>query len=251
MPSITDYTFQGCNGLIQITSNNPAPPTFGANTFSGVITTIPISVPCVLAYQSSAWGTTFSNFVQTGDCTSGPVIYTLNVLSSNTAYGHATSTSMLSGAVLTSTWNFEGSLSTATSAQVSGRVFLTASAKANSVFLGWDDGNLEPLRIVDITAGKTYTAQFASCSNTGVEGIRAATGISVYPNPAKNYVTVELPENTGGTLALFDLSGKIVINQPVSSSVATIDIASLSAGAYILRLVQDGVASSGVKILKE
>jgi hypothetical protein len=81
--------------------------------------------------------------------------------------------------------------------------------------------------------------------------MRAAAGISVYPNPAKDYVTVELPENTAGTLALFDLNGKIVINQPVRGNVATINTTSLSAGVYMLRLVQDGVAGIGVKLVKE
>ena len=247
--SITDYTFHGCNGLTKITSNNPAPPTFGTNTFNGVITTIPVHVPCVLAYQSSAWGTAFSNFVQTGTCPSSPTAYTLNVLSSNIAYGHATSTSMSSGAVLTSTWNFEGNLSTTTSAQFSGKAILTASAKANSLFLGWDDGNLEPMRIVDLTTNKTYTARFAS--STGVDRIQSATDISVYPNPAKDYIVVEFPENTIGTLALFDLNGKIFINQSVNCSSTTINTSSLSAGTYILRLVQDGVASDGLKIMKE
>ena len=247
--SITDYSFHGCNGLTKITSNNPAPPTFGTNTFNGVITTIPVHVPCVLAYQSSAWGTAFSNFVQTGTCPSSPTAYTLNVLSSNIAYGHATSTSMLSGAVLTSTWNFEGNLSTTTSAQFSGKAILTASAKANSLFLGWDDGNLEPMRIVDLTTNKTYTARFAS--STGMERIQSATDISVYPNPAKDYIVVEFPENTIGTLALFDLNGKIFINQSVNCSSTTINTSSLSAGTYILRLVQDGVASDGLKIIKE
>ena len=251
MTTISNYAFQGCSGLTQITSDNPAPPTFGTYTFNGVVTTIPVKVPCVLAYQSSAWGTTFSNFEQTGTCPSSPTTYTLNVLSINTAYGHATSTSMLSGAVLTSTWNFDGNLSTATSAQFSGKAFLVASAKTNSVFLGWNDGNLEPMRIVNITDNKTYTANFAVSSSSGTEEVRAATNISVYPNPTKDRVTVELPENTVGTLALFDLNGKIVRNQSVNGNITTIDTASLSAGTYILRLVQNGVASSGVKIMKE
>ena len=175
MTTITDYTFQGCNGLTQITSNNPAPPTFGTNTFSGVITTIPVKVPCVIAYQSSAWGTTFSNFEQTGTCPSDPTTYTLNVLSSDIAKGHAMSTSLSSRAVLTSTWSSSDSNfpSVTTSAQFSGKALLTASAKANSVFAGWDDGNLEPIRIVDIAANKTYTAQFTSCSSSGVEEMLA------------------------------------------------------------------------------
>ena len=252
MNSITDYAFQGCDGLTQITSKNPAPPTFGTNTFSGVIPTTPVYVPCVLAYQSSVWGTIFSNFFQTGNCPNGPILYTLNVLSSNTDKGHVTSISMSSGAVLTSTWDFEGNISTSTSAQFSGKTILLANAKYESIFMGWEDegkGNLEPMRIVDIASDKTYTAKFAS--SVKVEETKATTNISIYPNPAKGKVTVELPENTVGTLALFDLNGKIIRRQSVNGNINTIDIAFLSSGTYILRLVQDGVASAGVKIVKE
>ena len=250
--SILNYTFQGCSYLTQITSNNPVPPTIGANTFDGVIPTTPVHVPCVLAYQSSSWGTKFSNFVQTGDCPNGPTLYTLNVLSSNTDKGHVTSISLSSGAVLTSTWGFEGNISTSTSTQFSGKAIILANAKYNSIFMGWEDegkGNLEPMRIVDITSEKTYTALFAA--SVKIDETKATTSISVYPNPAKDKVMIELPENTVGTLALFDMNGKIIRRQSANGNINTIDIAFLSAGTYILHLVQDGVASGGVKIVKE
>ena len=252
MTAITDYTFQGCNGLTTITSNNPAPPTFGTNTFNGVPTNISVSVPCTFLYQNSAWGTKFinSSWTQNGTCPNDASLYELKVLSSNTNQGHATSTG-LSGAILTSTYSGSGFPSVTTTRQFTGKAILLASAKANSVFLGWNDGNLESMRIVDVTANKSYTAQFASCSSSGVEGVRAASSILVYPNPAKDKVIVELPENTVGTLALFDLNGKIVRNNSINSTITTIDTASLSSGTYILRLVQNGVASDSVKIVKE
>jgi hypothetical protein len=105
------------------------------------------------------------------------------------------------------------------------------------------------MRIVDITSAKTYTALFAA--SVKVDEMKATTNISVYPNPAKDKVMIELPENTVGTLALFDMNGKIIRRQSVNGNINTIDIDFLSAGAYILRLVQDGVASAGVKIVKE
>jgi len=252
MTEIADYAFQGCNGLTQITNNNPAPPTFGANTFAGAPSNISLQAPCTLVYQNSAWGTKFINasWTQTGTCPNDASLYELKVLSSNTNQGHATSTG-LSGAILTSTYSGNGFPSVTTTRQFSGRAVLMASAKANSVFLGWNDGNLESMRIVDVTANKSYTAQFASCSSSGVEGVRAASSILVYPNPTKDYITIELSENIVGTLALFDLNGKIVINQSVDGNITTINTASLSVGTYILRLVEDGVASVGVKIVKE
>jgi len=205
----------------------------------------------------------------------------------------------LSGVPLTSTWNFGGSFTPTNSIPFTGEVILLANAKKNCAFMGWSDGNIEPMRIVDITANVTYTAQFANVE--GMEELLAQIAelleqinvlkdsinnlklqnenlqaqidslqkllddcinsqkvpsfdfpsLKIYPNPAKDNVTVVLSENTVGTLALFDLSGKIVRRQSVNDNIATVDIASLSVGTYILRLVKDGVAGAGVKIVKE
>ena len=245
LTSIADCAFQGCCYLEQITSNNPTPPTIGANTFNCVIPTIPVHVPCVLAYQSSAWGTIFSNFFQTGDCPSGPTLFTLNVLSSNTDYGHATSISMLSGAVLTSTWNFEGNISTSTSAQFSGKAFLTASARANSVFTGWDDGNLEPMRIVNITDNKTYTAQF---STLGVKEVQNTSSISVYPNPTTGQITIYDEQFTmnGEEYHIYSPIGQLLMQGKLQGETTNVNVASLTKGIYYLK-----IGAQTVKFVKE
>ncbi|MDR0507416.1 MAG: leucine-rich repeat domain-containing protein [Dysgonamonadaceae bacterium] len=253
---IPDYMFQGCNSLAQITSNAAIPPVLGANTFSGVTGIIPVNVPCAMAYQASAWGTAFSNLIQTGSCPTPPVTYTLEVLSSDITKGHATATSLASGFALTSTFTSADSNfpihSVTTLAQFSGKALLTAGAKTNSVFLGWSDGNLEPVRIVDVTANASYTARFADCSGSGIESVQADASLRVYPNPASAVVSVELDRNTtDGILALFDMNGRVVKTQDVMSMHETIDLSHFTSGNYILRLVEKGVATATVKIVKE
>jgi hypothetical protein len=54
-----------------------------------------------------------------------------------------------------------------------------------------------------------------------------------------------------GTLTLFDMSGKVVLSQSVNGSSAQINLSALTAGSYILRLVENGTASVGVQVIKQ
>jgi hypothetical protein len=169
---------------------------------------------------------------------------TLTVLSSDNALGNAYSFAGC-GFVTTTPSN--------TSANHSGNITLLALAKGGNVFLGWNDGNLDNPRVVNVTADVTYTAQFATCTNTAIKSVSAqASGISVYPNPVENLLTVVLDRDVReGTLALFDLNGKLAARQEMNGRQAVINTQSLGKGLYILRLVEGGSASEGVKIVKQ
>jgi photosystem II stability/assembly factor-like uncharacterized protein len=59
--------------------------------------------------------------------------------------------------------------------------------------------------------------------------------ISIYPNPAKDFLAIEFSENltTGGTIKLIDLAGKRVHTQKVFEQKVRIDISHLLPGNYI------------------
>ena len=64
---------------------------------------------------------------------------------------------------------------------------------------------------------------------------------TVYPNPATTELTIELTtqEIENASMFLLDLSGKIVRNQTTTvsgTSTSTMDISSLSAGVYVLKI---------------
>ena len=73
----------------------------------------------------------------------------------------------------------------------------------------------------------------------------------VYPNPAKNIVTVENIGNAK-TIELYTMAGLRVYTQKIESdnNFAEIDLSNLSVGTYILR-VNDGVKPRQVKIIKQ
>lgn len=88
--------------------------------------------------------------------------------------------------------------------------------------------------------------------NTSLGNVNFETNPSkfkVYPNPAYNTVTVSVSNLDSYRLAVTDLTGKLIINQTLSGVENTIDISSLSSGAYFFTLNTDE-KSETVKIIK-
>lgn len=71
-------------------------------------------------------------------------------------------------------------------------------------------------------------------------------GISVFPNPAKGKVQVQLDEEVNETLILVDLTGRALLTADVKSGIANIDVSNLTAGTYLVK-VGNKVAKLTVK----
>ena len=77
-------------------------------------------------------------------------------------------------------------------------------------------------------------------SPTGVE--ENEQGVKVYPNPAKNLVTIEAEGMT--EVAVYNALGQCVLQKEVSGDQATIDLQNVSEGLYLLRAKTRGGVSS-------
>jgi hypothetical protein len=189
-------------------------------------------------WQSSGITWTTANFYE-AEC-----LNTLTVLSSDVNLGNAIS--MSGGSILTIT------TPNSTSTTFSGTATLYVLPKANKVFTGWSDGNTDNPRTVTVSSDTTFTANFATCENVGIKSVNAESPLKVYPNPTNNTVYVELERFVNnGTLTLFDMSGKLVLSQSLNGNSAQINLSALTAGNYILRLVENGTASAGVQVIKQ
>lgn len=71
----------------------------------------------------------------------------------------------------------------------------------------------------------------------------------IYPNPATSVVTISTPDVDAAKLSVTDLSGKVVMTKSLNGIENTVDISSLSAGAYFFELSSDN-KKEVVKILK-
>ena len=59
---------------------------------------------------------------------------------------------------------------------------------------------------------------------------------SFYPNPASDFITIDLVDNSDIALSLFDISGTEVYKQEIKNKSTEIDLTTLSAGIYFLKL---------------
>ena len=221
----------------------------GLRAYSHCPATTKIIVPCgkldvflaSFAFDPIRWQDpvtwTSANFIE-AEC-----LNTLTVLSSDVNLGNAWS--MNGGQIITST-------PSNTSANYSGTATLVAIAKTGEVFTGWADGNTDNPRTVTVSSDTTFTANFATCENVGIDEIKSAFApFNVFPNPTNSILHVQLEEFvSNGTLTLFDMNGKVVLSQTVSGVSAQINMSALSTGNYVLRLVENGKASVGVQVFK-
>lgn len=74
--------------------------------------------------------------------------------------------------------------------------------------------------------------------------------VHVFPNPVKNNLTIELPTNQAGLLKLFDVSGRVVVDNQFTGPEYILDISGLPTGIYHLQ-IKTGQALLNKKIIKE
>lgn len=73
---------------------------------------------------------------------------------------------------------------------------------------------------------------------------------SIFPNPAKNSLTLEAEKNSVGTVTIFNLTGQEVHSEKMIGQRSTLDLSELKAGIYLLQLVS-GDKVEVKKIIKE
>jgi hypothetical protein len=223
--SIRGLAFYGCSRLTSITSLANTPPSVvPLQPFYNVNASITVYVPCGsrVAYQSAGQWNNFTNYNEI-------FTFTIEVQSNNNTMGMATVTQQPTTCI-------------------NNQATIEATANSGYRFAQWNDGNTDNPRTITVTSDIVLTAGFEM--NTGITDIQTSS-FSIYPNPAKNNVTIELSEYTVGTLAVFDLNGKIVVCQSINGTYATINTSSFANGNYIVRLVNDGKPSEGVRFVKQ
>jgi hypothetical protein len=77
------------------------------------------------------------------------------------------------------------------------------------------------------------------------------SNISVYPNPSRDVVNVQLTENVNNaTVVVYAMDGSIVSTKVVSGSLFTVDVQDFSNGIYMVE-VRDNNKTGVIKIIKE
>jgi hypothetical protein len=79
-------------------------------------------------------------------------------------------------------------------------------------------------------------ALVASDPVTDVPAIRPESSITVFPNPASEFVTIQRAGSKPVNLAIYDMKGIKVMTKVLKSASETIDLTSLSTGIYIIAI---------------
>ncbi|MEO6832990.1 MAG: T9SS type A sorting domain-containing protein, partial [Chitinophagaceae bacterium] len=126
------------------------------------------------------------------------------------------------------------------------------TSNIDSVVWSWGDGQQQTVKSGyttplshTYTGGGSYTAcanVYGSCGSSsyckqtalGVSGISAFKDVSLYPNPAVTYFTVE--GASGATVTLSNAVGQVVKNFSLTTDKEVLDISELAAGVYVLQL---------------
>jgi hypothetical protein len=83
---------------------------------------------------------------------------------------------------------------------------------------------------------------------TAVDPYQAST-LSVYPNPASDYIRIDLDEAMVGTVNMYNVTGSRVLHRQIDSKNMEIDLSSLNAGMYLISIDSDNYSSRTTKIL--
>jgi hypothetical protein len=62
----------------------------------------------------------------------------------------------------------------------------------------------------------------------------ATNDLEVYPNPAKDYIHIVIPDNSVKTLTIIDVTGRIVLEEAVTSDQLIVNVSDLPSGIYII-----------------
>lgn len=111
-----------------------------------------------------------------------------------------------------------------------------------------DQGN--PVDMGTLTQGSYIEVDdFAFTGDaTSVKETKIEKGVFVYPNPAKENITVRNANNS--TVSVYNLIGELVLQENVSNTVYSLDISNLTEGTYIVKIDgKEGVTTKKISVL--
>ncbi len=117
-----------------------------------------------------------------------------------------------------------------------------AARLRNDLQVGADIANTAHIYFDFNPAVVTNTVHTVIQTVATLEPANQALQLEVFPNPAREQVTLRLPEAlnmTGGRVEIFSTTGKLVLVQQIREGTTTVDVYGLSAGTYWCRWQQE------------
>ncbi|MDO5314555.1 MAG: T9SS type A sorting domain-containing protein [bacterium] len=191
-------------------------------------------------------GYTFINWTENGEVVTTNASYTFIVEGNRTLVANF----MLNNYTISVTADpTDGGMVTGAGNYVHGTTCtLTATANENYEFINWTKDGVEVSTEVTftfiVTASETYVAHF----NFDDYVIENASRCQIYPNPFTDVLRITT-DNIAHNISVYDLYGRLLKKQEVSSSQFELDLSEFSAGTYLLQ-VDYGDSRSVHRIMK-
>ena len=126
-------------------------------------------------------------------------------------------------------------------------------AENNQFSITYTIGEVVTAYVKDTTLGVDLTQGFnqSYISILSIDNHVIDVDIDVYPNPAIDYLNVSISSNYDNLqLNMFDISGKLIIQEKVTQEKFKIGFSSLSAGTYLLVFTDNGKNLKTLKVQK-
>ena len=134
----------------------------------------------------------------------------------------------------TSVWTFRW---TAPDVNVGPITFYVASVAANNDELQSDD--------FVYMSSASFTPLTSDIENIYAD----KNAIRVFPNPVEDYLFVTCQDPASTSIVLFDLSGKVVLRQQLSSKLNKVKLPEMGPGIYLYQISRDRVTLTQGKLL--
>lgn len=130
------------------------------------------------------------------------------------------------------------------------RVTVDADCYNFIIFDSYGDGGAR-VRVTDhlgtqlfFATGNWGSSRAGMFNSNGVLSVEDAVfeGVNIYPNPAQNVLNITNAENA--QVQVFDILGKAILSQDITSTNEGIDVSRLQVGTYFLRIEIDGYVTT-------
>ncbi|MFN0189632.1 MAG: T9SS type A sorting domain-containing protein [Bacteroidia bacterium] len=127
----------------------------------------------------------------------------------------------------------------------------TLSQSNYKITQGFQQGNLTVARIANVEETTEITTDESTTTRNSLDEKRFK--VSVYPNPATEYINIKLEEmsEVKHIIYLTDITGRMIETITLSSLETRLEFTSMAPGKYILKIAsEDGKVNESFKIVK-
>lgn len=222
---------------------------FVINTVTVAVNGIPATQDQFSNYTYAAATTQTLNFVHTNTLTGctrtqTPIVY--NVLSNTITISSSSANPICSGQsaiLIASVAGTPANLAWSNAPVFGNTTTITPTITTTYTISGQDQAGY------GCNYSATYTQSVTTC--TGIEEAINSNLVSIYPNPATNFITVGVADvNEGTTIHIINALGEIVVTETATSTSTTLNTENLTNGIYFVK-VESKNSSAIKKFIKQ